>query len=64
MGHIDDLKKARIRLVGDRRAFATALSGPYERGKSEEARAKIIEKQAAIEAIDRAIADEEGEVGS
>ena len=59
MSNSDDLKKARSRLVGERRAFAKVLAGPCEPGKSEEARAAFIAVQSAIEAIDRALDDEE-----
>ena len=60
MSNVDDLKKARSRLVGERRAVGKVLAGPYEPGKSEESRATFIAIQAAIEAVDRAIDDEEG----
>ena len=36
--HTDDLKKARARLIEQRRAFVKVLAGPYERGKTEQAR--------------------------
>jgi hypothetical protein len=36
------------------------LAGPYDRGKTEQAREGFMETQAAIEAMDRAIEDEEG----
>jgi hypothetical protein len=58
--HVDDLKKARGRLVEDRRAFAKILAGPYERGKTEDARTRFAEFQVMIEAVDRAIEDEQG----
>ena len=60
MSNADDLKKARRRLVGDRRALAQVLAGPCEPEKSEEARAAFIKIQATIEAIERALDDEEG----
>ena len=36
--HTDNLKKARARLIEQRRAFVKVLAGPYERGKTEQAR--------------------------
>ena len=58
--HVDDLKKARGRLVEDRRTFAKILAGPYDRGKTEETRTRFAEIQVMIEAVDRAIEDEQG----
>jgi hypothetical protein len=56
--HIEELKRARERLVEQRRGFAKQIAGPFERGKTDDARAKIIESQAIIDALDRAIEDE------
>jgi len=58
--HIDDLKKARAQLIEQRWAFAKVLAAPYDRGKTEQARERFLEIQAAIEAMDRAIDDEAG----
>jgi hypothetical protein len=58
--HIDSLRQARALLIEQRRAFVRVLAGPYDRGKTEQAREGFMETQAAIEAMDRAIADEEG----
>ena len=58
--HTDNLKKARARLIEQRRAFVKVLAGPYERGKTEQARENFMEIQAAIESMDRAIEDEQG----
>ena len=58
--HTDNLKKARARLIEQRRAFVKVLAGPYERSKTEQARERFLEMQTAIEAMDRAIEDEEG----
>ena len=58
--HATLLKKARERLVEDRRAFAKIIAAPFEREKTVDARARFVELQATIEAIDRAIEDEEG----
>ena len=59
----DNLKKARARLIEQRRAFVKVLAGPYERSKTEQARERFLEMQTAIEAMDRAIEDEEGSQG-
>ena len=57
--HIDNLRKARAQLIEQRRAFIQVLAGPYDRGKTEQAREGFMETQAAIEAMDGAIEDEE-----
>jgi hypothetical protein len=62
--HTDNLKKARARLIEQRRAFVKVLAGPYERGKTEQAREKLLEIQTVIDAMDRAIKDEERSQGS
>jgi hypothetical protein len=53
------LKKARERLVEDRRNFAKIIAAPFERERTNDARMRFIEMQTAIEAVDRAIEDEE-----
>ena len=58
--HIDNLQRARAQLIEQRRASVQVLAGPYDRGKTEQARERFMETQAAIEAMDRAIEDEEG----
>jgi hypothetical protein len=58
------LKKARERLVEDRRAFAKIIAAPFEREKTRDAREKFIDVQAAIEAVDRAIEDEDRQVAT
>ncbi len=55
---LDTLKKARVRMLEDRDAHAKVLAAPYDSDKAERARAKFVEMQALIEAIDRAIAVE------
>ena len=50
--------------VEDRRAFAKIIAASFEREKTVDARARFVELQATIEAIDRAIEDEEGGQGS
>ena len=57
--HTDNLKKAQAKLIEQRRAFVKVLAGPYERGKTEQAREKFLEMQTAIGAMNRAIEDEE-----
>lgn len=54
-----DLKVARKTLVDMRRNWATALAAGYTKGKTEDGVARFVEVQTAIEAIDRAITDEE-----
>jgi hypothetical protein len=58
--HLNNLRQAREQLIEQRRAFVRVLAGPYDRGKTEQAREGFMETQAAIEAMDRAIEDEEG----
>jgi hypothetical protein len=55
---LDTLKKARERMLEDRDAHAKVLAAPYDRDKAERARAKFIETQNLIDAIDRAIRGE------
>ena len=57
-------KKALARLIEQRRAFVKVLAGPYERGKTEQARERFLEMQTTIEAMNRAIEDEERSQGS
>lgn len=57
--HAALLKKARERLVEDRRNFAKIIAAPFERERTNDARMRFIEMQTAIEAVDRAIEDEE-----
>jgi hypothetical protein len=56
---LETLKKARERMTEDRDAFAKTLAAPFDRDKAERARAKFIETQLLIDAIDRAIAGEQ-----
>jgi len=57
--HAALLKKARERLVENRRNFSKIIAAPFEREKTNDARTRFIEMQTAIEAVDRAIEDEE-----
>jgi hypothetical protein len=45
--HIDSLRQARALLIEQRRAFVRVLAGPYDRGKTEQAREGFTETQAA-----------------
>ena len=45
-------------------SFVKVLAGPYERGKTEQAREKFLEMRTVIEAMNRAIEDEERSQGS
>jgi len=57
--HVKQLAAARERLVADRRSLAVALAEPHQRTHSENMRQTFLDVQATIEAIDRAIRDEE-----
>ena len=56
---LENLKKARERMIEDRDVHAKVLAAPFDRDKAERARIKFIETQVLIDAIDRAIAGEE-----
>ena len=56
---LDTLKKARERMVEERDAHAKVLAAPFDRDKAERARARFLETQTLIDAIDRAIAGEQ-----
>jgi hypothetical protein len=56
---LDTLKKARERMVEERDAHAKVLAAPFDRDKAERARAKFLETQILIDAIDRAIAGDQ-----
>jgi hypothetical protein len=55
---LDTLKKARERMLEDRDAHAKVLAAPFDRDKAERARAKFVEIQNLIDALDRAIGGE------
>jgi hypothetical protein len=57
--HVKALVAARIKAVAERRLIAEALKTDYRRGYSEEPLETFVKLQETIEAIDRAIADEE-----
>ncbi len=61
--HIEALTEARRLLVGHRRALVKILSTATD-NRSFDARGKLVELQAAIEAIDRAIIDESAPEGA
>jgi hypothetical protein len=56
---LDTLKKARERMVEERDAHAKVLAAPFDRDKAERARARFLETQTLIDAIDRAIAGDQ-----
>lgn len=56
---LDTLKKARDRMVEERDAHTKVLAAPFDRDKAERARAKFLETQTLIDAIDRAIAGDQ-----
>jgi hypothetical protein len=56
---LDNLQKARERMVEDRDAHAKVLAAPFDRDKAERARTKFVEIQGLVDAIDRAIAGEQ-----
>ena len=56
---LDTLEKARDRMVEERDAHAKVLAAPFDRDKAERARAKFVETQTLIDAIDRAIAGDQ-----
>lgn len=59
-GRLETLKNARERMIEQRDAHAKVLAAPFDRDTAERARAKFVEMQALIEALDRAIGGEEG----
>jgi hypothetical protein len=57
---LETLNKARARMIEDRDTHAKVLAAPFDRDKAERARNKfIIEIQALIDALDRAISGEQ-----
>jgi hypothetical protein len=56
--HIRNLITARDKEVADRREVAGALAATHQRGHPDDLRENIVRIQNAIEAIDRALADE------
>jgi hypothetical protein len=57
--YVSDLKKARDRLIKQRRSSVVALGDGYKPGDTEHLLDSLIRYQRAIEAIDRAIREEE-----
>jgi hypothetical protein len=41
--HLNNLRQAREQLIEQRRAFVRVLAGPYDRGKTEQAREGFME---------------------
>ncbi len=58
--HIDQLRVARDLHVQARRDIVERLAEPYSEGQTEQWRRSFLELQTVVEAIDRAIAQEEG----
>jgi hypothetical protein len=56
---IETLRAARTNLVKMRLQWAEVLAAPFERGRTEQAIARVVELQQAIVAIEAAIAHEE-----
>jgi hypothetical protein len=56
--HIRNLITARDKEVADRRDVAGALAAAHQRGHPDDLREAVVRIQNAIEAIDRALADE------
>jgi hypothetical protein len=56
--HVQALQAARDQLVKQRRNLVASLAKPFERGGTEGWRVAIVEIQAAIDAIDKAVLDE------
>jgi hypothetical protein len=56
---LDNLKKAKDRILEERDAHAKVLAAPFDRDKAERARSKFVEMQGLIDAIDRAIAGDQ-----
>jgi hypothetical protein len=56
---LDNLKKARERMVEERDAHAKVLAAPFDRDKAERARSKFVELQGLIDSLDRAIGGEQ-----
>jgi len=56
--HVKQLSTAREKLVAERRMLAEMLAKPHERGQAD-VRASFVAVQTAIEAIDRALQDEQ-----
>ena len=56
--HLAKLVAARSRMVTERREVASALTEKYKRSHTDNMRELLVQIQATMEAIDRAIADE------
>ena len=56
---LETLRKARDRMLEERDAHAKVLAAPFDRDKAERARAKFVETQSLVDAIDRAIAGDQ-----
>ena len=61
-GHIEDLQNLRALSVHQRRQLVRDLATPSAHGGAQDLRELFLKLQTTIEAIDRAIEDERGEV--
>jgi hypothetical protein len=57
--HVAALLRAREKLVRQRRSLATSLGEDQQRGHIDDRRSQFIELQQALEALDRAMDDEQ-----
>lgn len=55
---VDTLHQARVQLVEARRRWARLLTEPFDRDQRPEVASTFVRIQQAIDAVDRAIADE------
>jgi hypothetical protein len=57
--HAETLRRARVALVESRRRVAEELTKPFDRNMTPQMQSMMVEVQQAIDAIDKAIVDEE-----
>jgi len=57
--HIEALEKLRAMTVAQRRKLVTDLASPEERGGAQDLRESFIRVQTTLDAIDRALQDEQ-----
>jgi hypothetical protein len=62
--HIDDLRNLRSLSVRQRRQLVRDLANPGERGRAQDVRDLFLKLQTTIEAIDRALADEQADAAA
>jgi hypothetical protein len=59
--HVDDLRNLRALSVRQRRQLVRDLANPGERGSAQDVRDLFLKLQTTIEAIDRALVDEQAD---